>query len=59
MATTLRRLALAAIFLLILWGIWSRMTIIIIGRFTDLLLMFGVLVVAFLVLDHILNRERR
>ncbi len=56
--TTARRLLLAAAFLIILWQIWTRVHIVVFARLTDLALLVGILVVAFLLLDHYLNRER-
>ena len=59
MNATLRRILIAAVFLLILWAIWSRTYIVVFGHFTDLLWMLGLMVVAFLLVDHYFNREKR
>lgn len=59
MSTTVRRIVLAVVFLAIAWLIWDRVHIIVFMRGLDLLILLGVLGALFLVVDHLLNRERK
>ncbi len=58
-AVAIRRIVLAAVFLFVLWAIWSRTFIFVWLRGTDLLILLAGLAVVFLLVDHFLNRERR
>ncbi len=54
----IRRIVLAAVFVAIVLAILDRVRIIIIGGLFDLVVLFGVLAIAFLLIEHYLNHGK-